>query len=148
MSYLKSIARYGYKQAKNAVKLALGHPLMYPSLGSVTLDKDDVDIAREWISKSKHWYEPGLVDQYENEFARWNGSKYVFAFMGGRVALSACIYALDLKPGDEAILPGYTCVVVPNAFNYSGIKIIYSDIELETYGLDASLIEEKITSKI
>jgi len=128
-------------------KLALGRPLTYPSLGSVTLDKDDVDIAREWLGKRKHWYEHEFVQQYEKEFANWNGSKYAFAFIGGRVALSACIYALDLKPGDEAILPGYTCVVVPNAFNYSGIKIIYSDIELDTFGLDASLIEGKITSK-
>ena len=67
--------------------------------------------------------------------------------MGGRVALSACIYALALKAGDEAILPGYTCVVVPNAFNYAGINIVYSDIELDTFGLDASVIESKINSK-
>ena len=79
-------------------------------------------------------------------FAKWNGSKYAFAFMGGRVALSSCIYALDLQPGDEVILPGYTCVVVPNAFQFADIKTKFCDIELDTYGLDASLIEEKIGS--
>ena len=61
------------------------------------------------------------------------------------MALSACIYALNLKPDDEVILPGYTCVVVPNAFHFAGVKTVYSDIELDTYGLDASVIEEKIT---
>lgn len=50
------------------------------------------------------------------EFSRWNNSKFAFAFMSGRVSLSACIYALNLQPGDEVILPAYTCVVVPNAF--------------------------------
>jgi len=127
--------------------LILGRPLIYPSLGSVTLDEDDVNIARAWLGTPDRWYEPALVKQYEKEFACWNGSKYAFAFMGGRVALSACIYALELQPGDEAILPGYTCVVVPNAFHFAGIKTFYNDIELDTYGLDASLIEEKITSK-
>ncbi len=146
MKYLKSFAGFAYSQAKNILKLALRRPLTYPSLGSVTLDKDDVDIARKWLRKRANWYEPELVKQYEVEFARWNGSKYAFAFMGGRVALSACIYALDLKPGDEVILPGYTCVVVPNAFHFAGVKTVYSDIELDTYGLDVSLIEEKITS--
>ena len=147
MRYFKLITSFGYNQAKNIAKRTLGHSRTYPPLGSVTLDKEDVNIAREWVKKCKSWYRSDLVHQYEKEFAQWNGSKYAFAFMGGRIALSACIYALGLKEGDEAILPGYTCVVVPNAFNYSGIKIVYSDIELDTYGLDAALIEDKITSK-
>jgi len=145
--YIKSIAQFAYNQLKNVVKILCGRPLAYPSLSSVTLDKDDVNIAREWLLKRKDWYKPELVRQYEREFAGWNGSKYAFAFMGGRVALSACIYALNVGLGDEAILPGYTCVVVPNAFNYAGVKILYSDIELDTFGLDASLLEEKITSR-
>lgn len=70
-----------------------------------------------------------------------------FLSWGGRVALSACIYALDLQPDGEVILPGYTCVVVPNAFSYAGVKTVYSDIELDTYGLDVSQIENKITNK-
>src|SRR3989304_4500748 len=77
--------------------------------------------------------------------ARGNVSRHAFAFLGGRVALSACIHALGLAPGDEVILPGYTCVVVPNAFHYAGVRTVYADIELETYGLDAARAEEKIT---
>jgi len=147
LSYLKLLTRFAYNQSKNIAKLTLGRKLTYPSLGSVTLDKNDVALARDWLCKRSCWYDTNLVKQYEEEFARWNGSKYAFSFMGGRVALSACIYALNLKPNDEVILPGYTCVVVPNAFHFSGIKTVYSDIELDTYGLDASLIEEKITPK-
>ena len=92
-------------------------------------------------------YDPGIVAWYETEFARWNGSEYAFAFMAGRVALSACIYALALKPGDEVILPAYTCVVVANAFKYAGIKTVYCDIELDTYGLDIQQLEDKVTFK-
>jgi len=141
----KRIIRYGLRQVKNIAKFALGRTLTYPSLGSVTLDKDDVCLAKQWLRNRSQWYDDSIVTEYEKKFALWNGSKYAFAFMGGRVALSACIYALGFKAGDEVILPGYTCVVVPNAFNFAGVKTIYSDIELDTYGLDASLIEEKIT---
>lgn len=144
-SLAKGLVHFGYKQLRNIGKLVLGCPLTTPSLGSVTLDLDDVAISREHLTERKSWFEPYIVKEYEENFARWNGSKYAFAFMGGRVALSACIYAMNLKPHDEVILPGYTCVVVPNAFHFAGIKTIYSDIELDTYGLDASLIEEKIT---
>lgn len=67
--------------------------------------------------------------------------------MGGRVALSACIAALELGRGDEVIIPGYTCVVVPNAFQYADITVVYSDIELESYGLDVAALETKITPR-
>ena len=143
----KALARFGYHQARNIAKLFLGYPLTTPSLGSVTLDHDDLLIAKTQLKNRKNWFTPDTVKEYEDAFADWNGSKYAFAFMGGRVALSACIYALDLKSGDEVILPGYTCVVVPNAFHFAEVKTIYSDIELDTYGLDASFIEEKITPK-
>lgn len=141
----KRIIRYGSRQVKNIAKFALGRPLTYPSLGSMTLGKDDVAIAKKWLGNRSRWYDDSIVTEYEKQFALWNGSRYAFAFMGGRVALSACIYALGLKPNDEVILPGYTCVVVPNAFHFEGVRTIYSDIELDTYGLDASPIEEKIT---
>jgi len=144
---LKSLAHIGVRQTKNIVKFVLGYPVSIPSLGSMTLDKDDVFIVRNWLKDKSSWNDNTLVPEYEKKFAQWNGSKYAFAFMGGRVALSACIYALGLKPGDEVVIPGYTCVVVPNAFQFAGIKPVYSDIELETYGLDASLLEDKITAK-
>lgn len=136
-----------YNQAKHIAKLFIGQPLTTPSLVSQTLDRDDLVIAKRELRNEKNWFNPYSVYEYENAFANWNGSKYAFAFMGGRVALSACIHALDLNPGDEVILPGYTCVVVPNAFHFADIKTVYSDIELDTYGLDASLIVDKITPK-
>ena len=147
MNWVSSITGIGRYQAKFLLNLILSGSLTTPPLGSVTLDEDDLVLAKEWLKKRADWYVPDIVSQYENEFARWNGSKYAFAFMGGRVALSACIHALGLQPGDEVILPGYTCVVVPNAFHFAGINTVYSDIELDTYGLDISQIKNKITSR-
>jgi len=144
INFIKSFA---INQTKNLAKFIIGKPLTYPSLSSMTLDKDDVHIARSWLSNKSEWNDDLLVTEYERMFAKWNGSKYAFAFMGGRVALSSCIDAIDLQPGDEVILPGYTCVVVQNAFRFANIRIKYCDIELETYGLDASLLEKKICSR-
>ncbi|MDJ0674970.1 MAG: aminotransferase class I/II-fold pyridoxal phosphate-dependent enzyme [Calothrix sp. MO_167.B42] len=137
----------GKNQARNVLNLMFARPLRMSNSKSMTLDFDDVEVANEWLSRPSSWQDNEVVSQYENEFARWNGSKYAFAFMGGRVALTACIYALDLQPGDEVIMPGYTCVVVPNAFKWAGVKIVYCDIELDTYGADVNQIESKITPK-
>ncbi|CDN14279.1 MAG: aminotransferase class I/II-fold pyridoxal phosphate-dependent enzyme [Richelia sp.] len=137
----------GKRQTRNLVNLTLGRPLRMSNFKSMTLDWDDVKIANEWLSNRSSWKDETVVSHYEAEFSQWNGSKYAFAFMAARVALSACIYALDLQPEDEVILPGYTCVVVPNAFKWAGVKTVYCDIELDTYGLDINQIESKITSK-
>lgn len=147
MSSIKPILHIGYRQFKNIIKLILGRQLTTPSLGSMTLDLNDVRLARNWLKRRKDWYRTNEVVKYNKQFAKWNGSEYAFSFMGGRVALSACIYALALQEGDEVILPGYTCVVVPNAFHYAGVETIYCDIELDTYGLDATKIEDKITQR-
>lgn len=48
--FAKNIARFGYNQIKNLAKLSLGHSLTTPSLGSVTLDIDDVIIAKKYLN--------------------------------------------------------------------------------------------------
>lgn len=142
---IQAVAELGRSQIKNLLNFLLGRPMVTPSFGCMTLDHDDIDVARMWLKNKEGWFNQETVRRYEAKFREWNGSKYAFAFMSGREALSACIYALGLKPGDEVILPGYTCVVVPNAFHFAGIKTIYSDIELDTYGLDVGFVERKIT---
>ena len=147
MNLMKLTAIAGYHQVRNLARLVSGRQLSFPSLGSMTLDTDDVLLAREWLQRKLDWYRTDEIELYHDAFATWNGSAHAFSFMGGRVALSAAIYALGLQPGDEVVLPGYTCVVVPNVFYFAGVKTTYSDIELDTYGLDASQIEDKITPK-
>lgn len=110
----------------------------------MTIDEGDMTLAKNCLEYSK-LSDQNLVSRYEKRFSKWNKSKEAFAFMSGREALSACIDALGLSNGDKAIIPAYTCVVVPNAFNYQGIEIEYVDIELDTFGIDATELRSKIT---
>jgi dTDP-4-amino-4,6-dideoxygalactose transaminase len=139
--------RTGLEVARGAWRCIKGQPLLYPEFGSQTIEADDIRLVRHALSNPASWDDTDAVEQFEREFARWNGSLSAFGFMGGRVALSACIHALGLRPGDEAVLPGYTCIVVPNAFSYAGVKVRYCDIELDTYGPDFDSLRSAITSK-
>lgn len=112
----------------------------------MTLDIDDVELARDMLEHRTGWNDKNTVNEYEQQFARWNGSRSAFALMGARVALSACISALGLKAGDEVLLPGYTCVVVANALLYAGVTPVYVDIEHDTYGMDIADLKAKVTS--
>jgi dTDP-4-amino-4,6-dideoxygalactose transaminase len=88
-----------------------------------------------------------IISDYQTAFAdRFNVSN-AFAFWKGRVALYAILKAMGIGPGDEVILPGYTCMVNVNPIKYLGAKPIYVDIEPKTFNLNIGLLEEKISSK-
>ncbi len=71
----------------------------------------------------------------------------VFLFWKGRVALYAILKACGIKPGDEILMPAFTCVVVPNACLYLGARPVYVDIEPGTFNMDPEKVEEKITGR-
>ncbi|ADR19703.1 DegT/DnrJ/EryC1/StrS family aminotransferase [Calditerrivibrio nitroreducens] len=71
----------------------------------------------------------------------------IYTFFKGRVALYAILKGMGIKEGDEVILPGFTCVVVPNAICYTGGRPVYVDIDPSDYNIDVNKIEEKITDK-
>lgn len=89
----------------------------------------------------------GVISKYESAFSRWFNTRYAFSFWKGRVALYAILKAMGIGPGDEVILPGYTCVVDVNPIKYLGAKPIYVDIESETFNINVKLMQEKITTK-
>ncbi len=88
-----------------------------------------------------------IVSRYQAAFADWFKAKNAFAFWKGRVALYAILKASGIAPGDEVILPGYTCVVNANAIKYLNAKPVYVDIEPNTFNMNPVLLESKITPK-
>jgi perosamine synthetase len=69
----------------------------------------------------------------------------VFLYWKGRVALYALLKAAGIGEGDEVILSGLTCVVVPNAIKYLKAKPVYVDVNPETYNPDFNSYIEKIS---
>lgn len=62
-------------------------------------------------------------------------------------ALEICSMLINIKPGDEIILPSYTFVTTANAFVSRGARPIFVDIDKKTLNLDTKQIEDKITKK-
>jgi perosamine synthetase len=81
------------------------------------------------------------------ELSQYFGEGQIFYYWKGRVGLFILLKALGIQPGDEVILPGFTCVVVPNAILYNGGKPVYADIDPESYNASAKTIEPLITSR-
>jgi len=91
--------------------------------------------------------EISCILEYEQAFAEWFKVRRAFSFWKGRVALFAILKAIGVGPGDEVIVPGYTCVMDVNPIKYLGAKPVYVDIERETFNMNTELLEEKISRK-
>jgi dTDP-4-amino-4,6-dideoxygalactose transaminase len=62
-------------------------------------------------------------------------------------ALEMAAILLDIKEGDEVIMPSYTFVSTANAFVLRGAKIVFVDIRPDTMNIDETKIEQAITNK-
>lgn len=109
-----------------------------------TLGEDDVNLAEDLLKNSGAWKDHGPVKRAETWLAGWLGLDRTFGFMGGRAALYAIARAIGLSRGDEVIIPGLTCQVVVNAFEYTGATCVHADIEGDTFNMDARRLAEKI----
>ena len=87
------------------------------------------------------------VQGFENSVASFLKTKYVIAVNSGTSALQAALYALDVKRGDEILIPSFTFVATANAVLSTGAKPVFVDILKENYTMDPNLLEKKITKK-
>lgn len=62
-------------------------------------------------------------------------------------ALEMAALLIDLKPGDEVIMPSYTFVSTANAFVLRGAIPVFIDIREDTLNMDETLIEAAVTEK-
>ena len=72
------------------------------------------------------------------------GEDQIFLFGSGRMGLYLFLKSVGFKEGDELLLPGYTCVAVPNVPKYLGINIRYVDISKSTLNIDTTLLLDSI----
>lgn len=87
------------------------------------------------------------VESYHAALRRLLDVPYVYTYGAGRMACYALLDAMNLRDGDEIIMPGYNCVVIPNAIRFAGLVPIYVDIRETDYNIDVDRIERAITPR-
>lgn len=87
------------------------------------------------------------VEAFERKLAQRVGAQYAVAFSNGTAALHAACYAADIQTQDEVITTPMTFAASANCILYMGGKPVFSDIDKETYNIDAMLLEKAITPR-
>ena len=85
--------------------------------------------------------------EFAERFAELHGAKYGLCLANGTVALYAAALALDLKFGDEVIMPAYTWDGTAIAVLQAGGVPVFADVDPDTYCLDPKAVRAAITSR-
>jgi perosamine synthetase len=113
-----------------------------PLLGQQEMDYVTECLRTGWISSAGRF-----IDQFEERWAAYCGRRYGIAVSNGTTALQLAVDALDLRPGDEVILPTFTIISCAAAVVYGGGVPVLVDSEPRTWCMDVRQVAEKITPR-
>lgn len=84
------------------------------------------------------------VAKFQTMFADFTGSKYAHASSNCTTALHLGLEAMGITKGDKVIVPSFTYVASANAVEYTGAEVVFCDIDLKTFNIDETKLEEMI----
>lgn len=108
---------------------------------------ESVDCIKEAINNRKICGDGEFTKKCSNWMETKFNSNKVLLTTSGTSALEMAAILLDIKDGDEVIMPSYTFVSTANAFVMVGAKVIFVDVNPKTMNIDENEIEKAITSK-
>jgi len=106
-------------------------------------EKYVVDAIRSsWISSTGEY-----IRRFEREFAGMCGTRTAIGVCNGTVALHLALLALDVRPGDEVLVPSLTYIATANAVRYVGAEPVFVDVDPDTWCIDPRELEDAITPR-
>jgi dTDP-4-amino-4,6-dideoxygalactose transaminase len=84
------------------------------------------------------------VAKFQDMFSKFTGAKYSHATTSCTTALHLGLEAMGIKRGDKVIVPSFTYVASANAVEYTGAEVVFCDINLRTFNIDETKLEEII----
>ena len=97
---------------------------------------------------NQSFYIGGKEDKaFENAFAEYCNSKYCVGTGNGLDALMLILKALDIKYGDEVIIPSNTYIATALAVTYVGARPVFVEPDIRTFNIDPNKIEREITER-
>jgi dTDP-4-amino-4,6-dideoxygalactose transaminase len=109
--------------------------------------KADIDQAIQNVLDCGVFLFGGQVEAFEKEFAAYLGVPHAVSVSSGTDALRLALLGAGVGPGDEVITSALTAVATVVAIEGTGARVILADIDPETYTLDASEVEGRLTPR-
>jgi len=88
-----------------------------------------------------------FLKTFQEEFCSFNGSGFAFGVSSCTGALEIATQILEIGEGDEVIVPANTFIATVIPILRSGAKVVFADLDPETYTLTAETVEEKLSDR-
>lgn len=115
-------------------------------IARTSLLQNEIDAVVQCLNSG--WLVQGsFARSFEDKWSAFTGANHSIAVTSCTTAMHLSLAALDFKPGDEAIVPAFTWISTANVVEHMGGKVVFCDIDLDTFNLDIDQLESLITSK-
>lgn len=111
-----------------------------------SVEKEIDNVTKEILSSAQYIMGRHVTD-FENEFAQYIGVKHAISVGNGTDALVVALMACGIGEGDEVITTPFTFFSTAESISCVGAVPVFADVRKDTYNIDPSKIEEKITAK-
>jgi len=98
--------------------------------------------AHAWYSNANIYHE-----RFEKAFCEYIGGRYAVALPSCTSAIHLSLLALDVKPGDEVVVPDATWIATAAPISYVGATPVFADIDPKTWCLSAASFEACVTPR-
>lgn len=109
--------------------------------------RKDLDAAFKKVVDKSYFIQGEECEKFEEEYAAYCGTKYCVGVATGLDAIYLILKALDIEAGDEVIVPSNTYIATALAVSFTGAKPVFVEPVIDTYNIDVTRLEEKITEK-
>ena len=109
--------------------------------------KGEIDSSIQKVIDSAAFINGPEVHSFEHNLADYLGSKYVIGCANGTDALQIAMMALELKPGDEVIVPSFTYAATAEVVGLLGLVPVLVDVDSNSFNISVEQIEASISEK-
>ena len=116
-------------------------PIAVPTFGQAERDAALRPLTSGWVAQGPE------VAAFEAEFCTYTGASHGVACTSGTSALHLALAALEVGPGDDVIVPGFTWVACANVVELLGARAVLCDVDPSTFNVRRSDVEAAWTSQ-
>jgi dTDP-4-amino-4,6-dideoxygalactose transaminase len=109
--------------------------------------KTEIDAAIADVIATTGFIRGPHVEAFERAWAATVGAKHCVSCANGTDALYIAMKALGLKPGDEVITTAHSWISTTETITQAGGRVVFCDTDAETFTIDPSLLESKVTTR-
>lgn len=109
--------------------------------------KDEVDLEMQRVIDTTAFINGPKVKEFGGHLAEYCGAKHVIPCANGTDALQIALMSLNLKPGDEVIVPAFTYVASAEVIGLLGLTPVMVDVDYATFNVTVGNLEKALSPR-